>query len=118
MKRINPFTGEPLPAFEVSDASAQIAQLRKTQQSWRQVPVKQRCERLLEALDYFEAHRESIAKDICQEMGRPLAQARGEIDGLLERARYLASIAEDTLKQTIYLTKLSAAWITSASAAT
>ncbi len=98
MMRTNPFTGEPLPAFEATDVDAQIAQLRHTQTSWRRVSIEERCNRLLESITYFETHREAIASDICQEMGRPVAQARGEIDGLLERARYLASIAAETLQ--------------------
>ncbi|MEM7386433.1 MAG: aldehyde dehydrogenase family protein, partial [Verrucomicrobiota bacterium] len=51
----------------------------------------------IEALCYFESQREAIALDITREMGRPLKQARGEVDGLLERARFLAGIAPGVL---------------------
>ncbi len=99
--RINPYSGEALPAFEPTDAAEQAYRLIRRQFEWQEVPVRERCGKLLEALCYFEKNREEIARDICQEMGRPLSQARGEIDGLLERGRYLAEIAEDTLKPEI-----------------
>ncbi|MFT4641995.1 MAG: acyl-CoA reductase-like NAD-dependent aldehyde dehydrogenase [Verrucomicrobiales bacterium] len=96
--RINPFTGEPLRAFESTDAKAQVAALHERQISWGAVSMEERCRILEESLSYFESHRDQIAKDITTEMGRPLAQARGEIDGLMERGRYLASIAPSILQ--------------------
>ncbi|SVD54755.1 uncharacterized protein METZ01_LOCUS407609, partial [marine metagenome] len=44
-----------------------------------------------------EETREAISAGITAQMGRPLAQARGEIDGLLERFYYLCDIAPKTL---------------------
>ena len=95
--RINPYTGAELAHFEPTDTRSQVACLKERQASWRCVPIEERCQYLLNALEYFEHHCDAIASDISQEMGRPLAQARGEIDGLLERGRYLASIAVETL---------------------
>ena len=96
--RINPYTGAPLPPFETTDANSQSITLKEQQAAWKRVPIEERCQRLLQALDYFDSQRDAIAVDISQEMGRPLKQARGEIDGLLERGRYLVSIAAETLK--------------------
>jgi acyl-CoA reductase-like NAD-dependent aldehyde dehydrogenase len=96
--RINPYTGVPLPTFESTNARSQIAKLRDQQAAWKRVPIEERGDQLLQALDYFENHRDTIATDISQEMGRPRKQARGEIDGLLERGRYLISIAAETLR--------------------
>ena len=61
------------------------------------MPVAKRVVRVRGALDYFKANREAIAGDITAQMGRPLAQARGEIDGLLERFNYLCDIAPEVL---------------------
>lgn len=96
--RINPYTGAPLPTFESTDVLSQIVSLRDQQAAWKRVPIEERCQKLLQSLNYFEKERDAIAADISHEMGRPLKQALGEIDGLLERGHYLASIAIDTLE--------------------
>jgi acyl-CoA reductase-like NAD-dependent aldehyde dehydrogenase len=46
---------------------------------------------------WFEAHRDGIAEEITRQMGRPIGHTPGEIRGLAERARYMASIAEEAL---------------------
>ncbi len=52
------------------------------------------CERACEAL---LADKETIARDITRTMGKPLGQARGELDGMLGRARHMMAIAEASL---------------------
>ncbi len=96
----NPFTGKPIRDWELMDFDAlttATAQARAGFGDWRAVPVEERVERVREALGYFEEHREAIAADITAHMGRPLGQARGEIDGLLERFHYLCEIAPEVL---------------------
>lgn len=96
----NPFTLEPIATYDV-ETDQQVAQKNATARAaferWRQVDIGERVELLREALDYFDTNRIQIANDVCEQMGRPLHQAGGEIDGLLERAEHLLSIAETTL---------------------
>jgi acyl-CoA reductase-like NAD-dependent aldehyde dehydrogenase len=47
---------------------------------------------------WFEAHRDEVAGEITRQMGRPIAHAPGEIRGLAERSRYMASVAEESLR--------------------
>ena len=96
----NPFTGELIREWEQMDfaeLTEASARARAGFVNWRQVPIAERVERVRAALDYFETNREAIAGDITAQMGRPLAQARGEIDGLLERFNYLCDIAQEVL---------------------
>ena len=96
----NPFTGKPIREWEQLDFAELMeatAGARAAFGEWRGVPVTERVARVRGALDYFEANRESIAADITAQMGRPLAQTRGEIDGLLERFNYLCDIAPKVL---------------------
>ena len=96
----NPFTGEPFREWEQMDFAAlteATARARAGFVDWRHVPIVERVKRVRAALDYFEANREVIAADITGQMGRPLAQARGEVDGLLERFNYLCDIAPEVL---------------------
>ncbi len=64
----------------------------------KKVTLEKRIEAVKNALGYFTENKEQIALDISQQMGRPLKQAGGEINGLLERANYLCSIAAENLK--------------------
>jgi acyl-CoA reductase-like NAD-dependent aldehyde dehydrogenase len=96
----NPFTGELIREWEQMDfaeLTEASARARAGFVNWRQVPIAERVERVRSALEYFETNREAIAGDITAQMGRPLAQARGEIDGLLERFNYLCDIAQEVL---------------------
>jgi len=100
VQTVNPFTGEPIREWEQMDFAAlteATARARAGFVDWRQAPIAKRVERVRGALDYFEANREEIAAGITAQMGRPLAQARGEVDGLLERFNYLCDIAPEVL---------------------
>lgn len=96
----NPYSGDIVAKYEtvnLTQASVVIEQLRSAQQKWRSVPLEQRITLVSSALEYFENNRDEIAKDICEQMGRPFHQSRGEIGGLLERGNYLCSIAKQVL---------------------
>jgi acyl-CoA reductase-like NAD-dependent aldehyde dehydrogenase len=49
-------------------------------------------------LQLFECNKQEYAKQLTEEMGRPIKFAAGEMGGFLERARYMVSIAKDKLK--------------------
>ena len=96
----NPFTGEPACEVELADgraASATLDRAREAARSWRTSALTDRvalCERAALAL---EARSEAIAADITRMMGKPLAQARGEVKSTTARARHMMSIAEAAL---------------------
>ncbi len=100
VQTINPFIGESIREWDLMEFDTLTAVTKGAREQfidWRAVPVTERVERVRAALGYFEKHREAIAADITAHMGRPLAQARGEIDGLLERFHYLCDIATEVL---------------------
>ncbi len=96
----NPFTGEPACEVELADGRATSAVLdraREAARSWRTSPLADRialCERAMAAM---EARSEAIAADITRMMGKPLAQARGEVKTTAARARFMMSVAEAAL---------------------
>ena len=101
VQTINPFTGETIQEWQSMDFSllrSTTAKARSAFAKWEQVTVPKRVERIRSALNYFEQNREAIAADITAQMGRPLVQSRGEIDGLLERFNYLCDIAPEVLQ--------------------
>lgn len=74
-----------------------LAGLQTAQRAWREVPLAARIEAIAGALSLFSAEREQIARDITRQMGKPLAEARGEVDTCLVRAKHMLSLAPQAL---------------------
>lgn len=88
----------PLESF--SSADARISNARAAQQRWQRLPIGQRRELFLNALQYIEHHREAYASRISDEMFKPLRQARGELEAGLAKLRRIADMAEAALHDT------------------
>ncbi|MBM3571436.1 MAG: aldehyde dehydrogenase family protein [Alphaproteobacteria bacterium] len=99
-KTVSPVDGRIYVERPLADDTA-IARAQATawtaQTRWRQVPVRERVALVNKAIDAFVAQHDKIAEEITWQMGRPIAQSPGEVRGLEERARYMASIAEQAL---------------------
>ena len=67
------------------------------QANWRQVVLKERAAICHKMVDVFMANEDEIAHELCWMMGRPIQYARGEVAGLVERARYMIDAADDAL---------------------
>ncbi|MDP6763805.1 MAG: aldehyde dehydrogenase family protein [Planctomycetota bacterium] len=96
----NPYTGETVCEIALDAGVALDARLERTtqaQQVWSALEVCERARRVAAALEYFREHAEEVARDITLQMGKPLAQARGELGGMFDRAQYTLSIAERVL---------------------
>lgn len=94
----NPFTGElefsrSSQAFE--EVNDQINAAQAASRAWRKLAAVHRAEAVMEALNYFREHHEQIATAISREMGKPIKEAAGEIDFMLERAEYMCRFARD-----------------------
>jgi acyl-CoA reductase-like NAD-dependent aldehyde dehydrogenase len=97
---VNPATGERLrevPCDDPASVDAKLEAARRARKRWRERPLEQRIAALLQALEYFRAHREAVARDVTLEVGKPIAQARHEVDTLLARAEYLLEVAPEAL---------------------
>ena len=67
------------------------------QQQWRSTPIAERQQLCSKAVDAFIARKAEIAEELTWQMGRPIAQAPGEVGGFEERARHMIAIAADAL---------------------
>ncbi len=97
---IDPFSGEVTGVYNkmnIEEVSSIVNEITTSQSSWAKLSVAKRLAFVKEALSYFEENKSLIALDICEQMGRPLHQAEGEISGMLGRAKYLCDIAIETL---------------------
>jgi acyl-CoA reductase-like NAD-dependent aldehyde dehydrogenase len=96
----NPFTfatacSVPLAEDEAIDAA--LGRASAAASAARLTSVADRialCERAVEAM---LARSDEVAREITAMMGKPLRQAMSELDGMALRARYMASIAEESL---------------------
>ena len=96
----NPFDLSPVvelphdagPALEKKVQSARDAFLK-----WRRVPLEERMRVVAGGIARFRAAKEEIARDVTRQMGKPIAEARREVDTCCARAEYMLSIAKETL---------------------
>lgn len=100
----NPFNGElvcELPYDEGDALAGKVDRARETQRSWRGLSLPERIARVREGLDRFRSAGEEIARNVTLQMGKPLVQARREVETVFERADYMISIAEESLSPDI-----------------
>ena len=78
----NPATGEVITTIAdggSEDAAAAIETAGRTQASWGAVPARERAEILRRAYDLLIDRADELALLMTTEMGKPLAEARGEV---------------------------------------
>jgi acyl-CoA reductase-like NAD-dependent aldehyde dehydrogenase len=97
---INPATGEVYRSIEPTpenEIDATLCRMRAAQQEWREVPLEKRAEVCRRFIDAFRAMKEPVAIEITRQMGKPLAQARREVDTMLDRADTMVRLAPAAL---------------------
>lgn len=98
---INPFTGKENARFKTlsnSELSSSIELARRGFKEWRKVKLTERCRLMSRLADELVRNRESYAVSITSEMGKPILEARAEIDKCATLARYYADHAPKFLK--------------------
>jgi acyl-CoA reductase-like NAD-dependent aldehyde dehydrogenase len=76
---------------------AKVAAAAAAFASWHGLGLDARIQRVTQGLGYFREHADDIAREITLQMGKPFAEARGEVKTFFARAEYMLSIAKDTL---------------------
>ena len=82
-RSINPANGAVLATFDEADATAiesALARAAETQRAWRRQPPTERARLLARVAVVLRRHQDEWARLISLEMGKPLAEARGEIE--------------------------------------
>ena len=87
-------TIEPTPESELASI---LERMRRAQQAWRDVPVERRVEICRPFLDAFRSMKEKVALEITRQMGKPIQQARREVDTMLDRAETMMRLAPGAL---------------------
>lgn len=68
---------------------------------WKKIPVSKRVSIMEKFCLLFEQKKDKVAASITSQMGRPVRYGHGEVNGVLERANYMISVAEESLKDDI-----------------
>lgn len=110
-KSINPYNGEQLFEFEEAGEVAienAISRADHAFRKWRKTTYAERAELLLAAADELDRNKQEYAETMTLEMGKPIKQARAEIEKCAWVCRYYAEegaghlgdeiIATDALK--------------------
>ncbi|MCE2994326.1 MAG: aldehyde dehydrogenase family protein [Cyclobacteriaceae bacterium] len=104
MKIVNPATEEIIKDLpEDTDASVRQKweQLKAAQPSWHQVALKGRIQVLQKFSDLLARDIEALAAVLTSEVGKPLQQARNEVNGARARIQWLTKNAENYLRDEV-----------------
>lgn len=88
------------PRSSTSDVNAAVAAARKAFTSWRLVPAPARAEFLYGVAELLLQHKEKLAQLISREMGKPLTEARGDVQEGIDCALYMGGEGRRMFGQT------------------
>ena len=93
----NPATGQliaTLPADDAASVAAKAAAARAAQPAWAAVPMAERLDTVRRFRAGLVAELDTLAVTLTQETGKPVSQAKNEINGLLGRIDFFLEQAE------------------------
>ena len=111
---VNPATGKSLADYPVlSDAEVDSAldQAAAAQARWAQLPIGDRATVLRRAAQVMHADVEDLALLVTREMGKPLAEARAEVDKCATACEYYAEHAAEYLADQPASTSADRSWV-------
>ncbi len=101
LESINPYSGEIVRTFTAwSDGEVEdhIRQSETAFQAWKKLPVDERAAFIRQLANLLTLDRETFAGIITNEMGKPIAQSRAEIDKCVWLCEYYADQAAGLLR--------------------
>jgi aldehyde dehydrogenase (NAD+) len=88
------------PRSNAADVDAAVASAQKAFPSWRLVPAPARAELIYRVGELLLQHKEKLAQLISREMGKPLTEARGDVQEGIDCALYMAGEGRRMFGQT------------------
>lgn len=85
------------PLAVAAEIAAALERAERARGPWKATPVAERVAIARRAIAAFAQRETPLAEELCWMMGRPIRYAPGEIRGFVERASYMADIAESAL---------------------
>jgi alpha-ketoglutaric semialdehyde dehydrogenase len=78
------------PSSHAEDVALAVAAAKKAFATWRLVPAPKRAEILVRAGNILIQNKEKYARDMTREMGKVLAETRGDVQEAIDEAFYVA----------------------------
>jgi acyl-CoA reductase-like NAD-dependent aldehyde dehydrogenase len=100
---ISPITNQPIVTrhgLSESEAAQLLAVATKAFNDFRLISLEQRQTIVKKALQLLAARKDVLAKELTEQMGRPIAYTAKEVSTAVARAEYLLKISDDALKDT------------------
>ncbi|MPY56171.1 aldehyde dehydrogenase family protein [Streptomyces spongiae] len=100
IQTFNPATGRPLASYEAWDAErveTAVQRAHAASRAWALIPVAERAARVARLGQVLRAHADQLADLAVQEMGKPRAEALGEVSKSALTADYYAHKGPDIL---------------------
>jgi acyl-CoA reductase-like NAD-dependent aldehyde dehydrogenase len=97
----NPHTGQPiaeLPEDDAATVAAKAAAARAAQPAWARLPISDRLAMIQRFRAGIVAELETLATTLTHEVGKPIAQSRNELNGLLPRLDFFIEQAEGAMR--------------------
>ena len=97
---VSPVDGRVLADYAYANGTDIRQALDASQQAavvWHSTPLAERKALVGKAIDWLVSQKDRIAEAIATQIGRPIAQAAGEVRGLEGRARHMIAIADEAL---------------------
>ncbi len=88
------------PSSDAEDVNAAVAAAKKAFATWRLVPAPKRAEILLRVGILLQQRKEQYARDMTREMGKVLAETRGDVQEAIDEAFYVAGEGRRLFGQT------------------
>ena len=89
------------PDSAPADAEAAIAAAKRAYPSWRLVPAPKRAELLFRVAQILIERKETLARDMTREMGKVLAETRGDVQEAIDMTYFLAAEGRRMYGQTV-----------------
>ena len=100
----NPANTDELVGMFVSsgteDVNAAVDAAKEAYKSWRLVPAPKRAEILFRAAELLLQRKEELSKDMTREMGKVLAETRGDVQEAIDMTYYMAGEGRRLFGQT------------------
>lgn len=88
------------PAATEEDVELAIEAAREAYKTWRLVPAPKRAEILFRAAEILVKRKEELARDMTREMGKVLAETRGDVQEAIDMTYYMAGEGRRQFGQT------------------
>jgi acyl-CoA reductase-like NAD-dependent aldehyde dehydrogenase len=88
------------PASDAEDVALAVAAAKRAFETWRLVPAPKRAEILVRAGILLKERKEQYARDMTREMGKVLAETRGDVQEAIDEAFYVAGEGRRLFGQT------------------